>query len=218
MSEARPSMRHLERHQRHIEEYRANVTKSAAGRFGPAWWGLWDQHLTVAPDATLVDLGTGPATLLELLRQRYAHARLIGVELHPALLELARDTASRIGAEVVEADLGVPLPLPEGLADVVVSSMSFHELPHPPDLLVNAARLLRPGGRFVLLDIVKWPLATYLEGKELNPDTLDHFREHCLFTPDDLAWLVGWAGLRVDEVATRQGGRFCTVVATKPTA
>ena len=201
MSETRPSLAHLERHQRDLDEYRENVRRSAAGRFGPAWWGAWDQHLGALPEeATIVDLGTGPA------------------ELHPALVAMAREVAARVHAEVVEADLGLPLPLADGLADVVVSALSFHELPHPPELLVNAARLLKPGGRLVLLDIVKWPLEAYLDGKALTRDTLDHFREHCLFTPDDLAWLVGWEGLRVDGVLTRQGGRFAMVIATRPLA
>ena len=219
MSETRPSLAHLERHQRDLDEYRENVRRSVAGRFGPAWWGAWDQHLGALPEeATIVDLGTGPAVLLDLLRARCPSARLIRVELHPALVAMAREVAARVHAEVVEADLGLPLPLADGLADVVVSALSFHELPHPPELLVNAARLLKPGGRLVLLDIVKWPLEAYLDGKALTRDTLDHFREHCLFTPDDLAWLVGWAGLRVDEVLTRQGGRFAMVIATRPLA
>ena len=210
MSETRPSLAHLERHQRDLDEYRENVRRSAAGRFGPAWWGAWDQHLGALPEeATIVDLGTGPAVLLDLLRARCPSARLIGVELHPALVAMAatRSTTSEV-YDAAAAERTVALR----------RRTAFHELPHPPELLVNAARLLKPGGRLVLLDIVKWPLEAYLDGKALTRDTLDHFREHCLFTPDDLAWLVGWAGLRVDEVLTRQGGRFAMVIATRPLA
>ena len=150
--------------------------------------------------------------LLDLLRARCPSARLIGVELHPALVAMAREVAARVHAEVVEADLGLPLPLADGLADVVVSALSFHELPHPPELLVNAARLLKPGGRLVLLDIVKWPLEAYLDGKALTRDTLDHFREHCLFTMDDLLFLFRRVGLRVVEALLRREGRYALIV------
>jgi SAM-dependent methyltransferase len=215
MSTEQPSMAHLERHQRDLEEYRTNVAATAAARFGPGWWGLWEQHISLPDRATLVDLGVGTGALLAGARARYPLAQLIGVDLHPALLELARENAPMV--ELVQADLALPVPLPDGLADVVTSSLTLHELPYPPALITNAARLLKPGGHFVLHDIVKWPLSVYLQGRELEPDSLDHFREHCLFTPDDLAWLVSHAGLRVDEVVTRQQGRFATVFARKPT-
>jgi SAM-dependent methyltransferase len=213
-----PSMDHLARHQRDVEEYKANVQASAKGRFGVSWWGLWDQHVHLPESGgTVVDLGCGPGTFLLGLRERAPQTRLIGVELHPALLELAREAAREADFEVVVGDLGLPVALPEASADVVVSSLVLHELPYPPDLLTNASRLLRPGGRLVLFDIVKWPLATYLEGRTLDRDSLDHFREHCLFTPEDLATLVSLAGLRVEEVVTRNNGRFAWLTAVKPT-
>lgn len=209
------SLPHLERHQRDTTEYIANVRKTAARRFGPAWWGVWDQHLDVAEGATVVDLGTGPGTFLEILHGRRPDLSLVGVELHPELIALGQQTADRLGAELVAADLGEPVPLDDGVADVVVSSLVFHELPYPPALLDTAARLLPEGGRLVLFDIVKWPLATYLGDDPLDADRLDHFREHCLFTPDDLAFLVDRAGFDVDEVVLRSGGRFAMVVATR---
>lgn len=211
-----PSLPHLERHQREIGEYVARVRENADARFGPGWWGVWDQHVTLPPSGHVVDFGAGTGRLLELLRARYPKATLTGVELHPALLAIARDSATAIGATILNADLGLPVPLPDASADVVVSSMSFHELPYPPALLDNAARLLKPGGFFVMLDIVKCALEAYLDKKAPSPDTLDHFREHCLFAPEDLAFLVRTAGLAVKEVVLRSGGRFAMIVAEKP--
>jgi SAM-dependent methyltransferase len=210
------SLSYLERHQGDLEEYIHNVGRSAAGRYGPAFWGLWDQRVAPAEDAVIVDLGAGTGALLRQLRARLPQARLLGVELHPAMAAPLRALGQELGFEVVEADLGHPLPLPAGGADVVTSVLSFHELPYPPALLDRAVELLRPGGVLLLHDIVKWPLAEYLQHRPLNPDTLQHYREHCLFRPDDLRHLVERAGLQVVDVTLHEGGRFATLVARAP--
>ena len=51
MTEQQPSFAHLQRHQRDLQEYKTNVQASADARFGPAWWGIFDQHLSLADDA-----------------------------------------------------------------------------------------------------------------------------------------------------------------------
>lgn len=212
---SKPSYDHLVRHQRDLDDYKHNVHTSAEHRFGTAWWGPWDQFVDPATDATIVDLGVGSGTFLTRVRERMPDAKLIGFELHPEMAALARQHVEGMGIEVIEADLAVPVPLDAASVDVVASSLTFHELPHPPDLLINAARILKPGGKLVLFDIVKWPLSTYMQGKEVTQDTLDHFREHCLFTAEDLAWLVGQFGFSVDEVIGRGNGKFAQVFATR---
>ena len=218
-----PSFDYLERHQRDIEEYRSNVVASVESRYGPAWWGAWNQHVNLPEGGSIFDVGMGSGYLLGRLRGRFPQAKLTGVELHPKLLELGRPAAENCNANVVEADLGIPVPIDDASADVVVSALTLHELPYPPSLVANASRLLRPGGMLVLFDIVKWPLSAYLGTKGANPkpvtpDTIDHFREHCLFTADDLAFLVTDAGLSVLEVVGRSNGKFAMVFATKPKA
>lgn len=207
-----PSLPYLQRHQGELATYVANVTRSAEARFGPGFFGLWDQQVAPAPDATLVDLGVGTGLLLERLRERMPEARLIGVELHPEILDALAPLAARARIELVAADLGAPLPLPPGSADCVTSVLSFHELPYPPALLSAAALLLRPGGTLLLHDIVKWPLSTYFTERTLSPEELQHFREHCLFTPDDLAWLMGQAGFVDVRCTVHDNGRFATLV------
>jgi SAM-dependent methyltransferase len=92
----------------------------------------------------------------------------------------------------------------------------FHELPFPPALLDEIFRLLKPGGVMVLYDWVKRPLAEYLEGGSLDEDTLEHFREHCLFSAEDLEWMAERAGFHLRETVGRRGGRYVVVIAEKP--
>ena len=211
-----PSLDHIRRHHGDFDHFHQVMIDTSEGRFGPIWWGVWDQHVQPERSATVVDLGTGPGLLLPMLRQRIPDGRLIGVEIQPAMLVTARHKALEANAELVEADLADPVPLASGIADVVTAVMVFHELAHPPPLLDEAHRLLRPGGVLVLYDWVKRPLSRYLDdGQELTPDLLQHFREHCLFATEDLAFLTERAGFRIREVVGRRGGHFAILVAER---
>jgi len=211
-------MPHLAAHHGDFANFRDVMIETSTGRFGAIWWGVLGQHVlpNLPPDASVVDLGTGPGLLLPMLRERLPGATLTGVEIQPVMLETAREIAAGCDASIVEADLGGPLPLADESADLTLAVMSFHELPHPPVLLEHAARVTRPGGIFVIYDWVKRPLRDYLGDRELSEGMLQHFREHCLFAADDLEFLVERAGFEVLEVVGRRAGRYAIVVARKP--
>jgi SAM-dependent methyltransferase len=211
------SLNHLQAHHGDFANFRDVMITTSVGRFGPIWWGVWDQHVQAEGAVTVVDLGCGPGMLLPQLRQRLPDARLIGVEVQPVMLETASEVAAGCGAEIIVADLAAPVPLPDGCADVVAAVMSFHELEFPPPLIEEAFRLLKPGGMFVLYDWVKRPLSAYLGDKALDEGLLQHFREHCLFSADDLTFLVERAGMGVREVVGRRGGNYAIIVAEKAT-
>lgn len=209
------SLSHLEQHHGDFAAFRDAMIETSAGRFGPIWWGVWAQHITPMQPRSIVDLGTGPGLLLPQLRTHAPKARIIGVEIQPLMLEVARANAASADAELLEADLAQPLPLEDGIADVVTSVMVFHELAFPPPLLHEAARLLRPGGRLLLWDWVKRPLEAYLGDEPLTPGKLQHFREHCLFAAEDLLYLCRRAGLEPVELIGRRGGHYAMIVAEK---
>ena len=88
--------------------------------------------------------------------------RLTGVELSPAMLELARARAKELG---VEADLRVAdaqaLPFPDEAFDTVVMTLSLCTIPDDRKAFTEASRVLRPGGRLLLLEHVRsrvWPV------------------------------------------------------------
>ncbi|MCB9797079.1 MAG: class I SAM-dependent methyltransferase [Alphaproteobacteria bacterium] len=210
------SLDHLQAHHGDFARFRDAMIETSAGRFGPIWWGVWDQHVASIAPRSVLDLGTGPGLLLPMLRERLPEAALTAVEVQPEMLEVARGIAREVGATLLERDLASPLPLQDGSLDVVTCVMVFHELAFPPPLMAELARLLRPGGRVVLYDWVRRPLEAYLGDDALDEDKLQHFREHCLFTAEDLEFLLRREGLRVVERVGRRGGNYAIIVAEKP--
>ena len=58
-------------------------------------------------------------------------------------------------------------------------------------------------------------MADYVQDDELTPDVVEHFREHCLFSANDWAFMLERAGLTIREVIGRRGNRFGMIVAEK---
>jgi len=81
--------------------------------------------------------------------------RLIGIDFSPAMLELARRRATDLGRELVlsEADAQA-LPFPDASFDTVVCTLGLCGFPDERAAIVEMYRVLRPGGRLLLLDHV----------------------------------------------------------------
>lgn len=98
----------------------------------------------------LVDLGTGTGRMLELFAPAARHA--IGVDRSPEMLRLARaklDGQARV--ELRQGDV-TALPLDDASADCVIVHQVLHYLPAPDTAIAEAARLLAPGGRLLIVD------------------------------------------------------------------
>jgi ArsR family transcriptional regulator len=101
----------------------------------------------------VLDIGTGTGRLLELLAPRAAAAT--GVDASRAMLALARARLAREGlshAGVRLADM-YRLPFADGSFDLVLMQMVLHHADDPPAALAEAARVLRTGGRAVVIDL-----------------------------------------------------------------
>ncbi|MBM4341996.1 MAG: class I SAM-dependent methyltransferase [Deltaproteobacteria bacterium] len=212
------TLHHLAAHHGDFDQFAALMQQTASGRFNEVFWGVWRQYVAPALPETgrVVDLGCGPGGLFAPLRARHPDVALIGVEVQPAMLREARAVAVHVRAEILEADLNLPLPLADACADAVTLAHVLHELPWPVPLLREALRILRPGGACLVFDWVRQPLQSYVEGAELDENLLQHFREHCLYTPDDLAFLCQRAGFEVREIIGRRGGRFAMIALARP--
>lgn len=140
--------------------------------YDPAWLSrlpavVWESAAAVGnpfaigpvePGETVVDLGCGAGAdvcVASLLVG--SSGRVIGVDSTPAMSEKARANAALAGfgnVEIIESDIA-DFPSPDGCADVVLSNGAINLSSHKPCVLKKAFRVLRPGGRFYIADMVR---------------------------------------------------------------
>ncbi len=104
------------------------------------------------PFNLLVDLGTGTGRILELFADRYE--RGLGFDLNQAMLAYARSKLSKAHltrAQVRHGDI-YALALPDSEADAVIMHQVLHFLSQPAHAIREAARVLAPGGRLLIVD------------------------------------------------------------------
>jgi SAM-dependent methyltransferase len=154
-------------------------TYAGCGDGGVFGGGLYDEEVrSVAPTAaveaslgcgvptavadlhegeTVLDLGSGAgADVLISARRVGATGKAIGLDMTDEMLELARANAREAGVENVEFVKGYieELPLPDASVDVVISNCVINLSADKPRVLGETARILRPGGRFAVSDVI----------------------------------------------------------------
>jgi ArsR family transcriptional regulator len=159
--------------------------------------------LSARPIGRLVDVGTGTGRMLELFGPVAESA--LGVDRSPEMLRLARVKIAQAGlgsAELRQADM-YSLPIAGGTVDTVIIHQVLHYAQQPAAAVAEAARLLGPGGRLVIVDFAPH------EREELR-DRDAHAR---LGFADEA--VIGWmsaAGLNARVAEHLQGGELTVTV------
>jgi ubiquinone/menaquinone biosynthesis C-methylase UbiE/DNA-binding MarR family transcriptional regulator len=132
-----------------------------AGKFGRqyvpgrSWQGLAETFLLLAPPIVVADLGAGEGTVSQLLARRVRS--VIAVDNSEKMVAFGSELARKHGVDNLEYRKGdlEALPIEDGAVDVALFSQSLHHAQHPSRAIAEAHRILKPGGRIVVLDLLR---------------------------------------------------------------
>jgi ArsR family transcriptional regulator len=151
-----------------------------AGKFGKnyvpgrSWRGLAETLLTLLPPMVIADLGAGEGTFSQLLARR--SKKVIAIDNSEKMVEYGRELARKHGVKNLEYRKGdlEEVPIKDAAVDLAFFSQALHHAPHPERAVAEAWRILKPGGRIVVLDLLRH---TYEEARELYADLWLGFTE-----------------------------------------
>src|SRR6202162_2796448 len=151
-----------------------------AGKFGRnyvpgrSWQGLAETLLTLMPPMVIADLGAGEGTFSQLLARR--SKKVIAVDNSEKMVEYGAELARKHGVKNLEYRQGdiEDVPIRKASVDLAFFSQALHHAQHPDRAVREAWRILKPGGRIVVLDLLRH---TYEQARELYADLWLGFTE-----------------------------------------
>ncbi len=175
---------------------------------GRSWDAIGHFLLYLTPHIDIADLGAGEG-MISMLLARQAHY-VFCIDRSQKMVEVGSRIARENGIDNLEYKLGdiEKVPLPDECVDLSLLSQSLHHASHPQKAIAEAARILRPGGLLVILDLNEH---SFEKAREMYADQWLGFSENNLFS-----WLRGCGLTKIEtRVVSRENGEpnFETVLA-----
>lgn len=111
----------------------------------------------IDPGQVVLDLGCGAGTDLLIAAQMVGpEGRAVGIDMTTTMLDRARESAREMGLDNVELHEGLieSLPLPDASVDIVISNGVIDLVPDKDAVFAEIDRVLRPGGRLQVADVI----------------------------------------------------------------
>lgn len=205
------------------------ITEGFERRHDETFWQFWNTHMAAhhQPGDHIIDLGAGIGQFVNACAARYTDSSVVGLEYAPYMLEAQLPLEQN--AHILKDDLNAPnSALPVGCASMVMANMVVHELTQPIKMFVAAHQWLKSGGRMCVIDVVRQPLAHYLERRypetqlseerttrEDLEDAFEHFLEHNRYHPQDLEYMLTACGFSVVYSDLQRNGTQARIVVEK---
>jgi len=145
----------LEKRRTTAREYFNRVAGRLGKSFCPGrtWTEIGPLLAQLVPRVVVADLGAGEGWLSQLLARRAE--KVIAVDNSPKMVAFGRNEAKKKGIPNLEYRLGdlADPPIPARSVDLVILSQALHHAANPQQAVTAAARLLRKGGRLIVLDL-----------------------------------------------------------------
>lgn len=183
---------------RKVQETYFNTVAGRLGKNycpGRSWEAVGHFLLHLVPEIRVADLGAGEALIGHMLARRAA--RVVCIDSSPRMIEVGRELAKKNGFTNLTYKKGdiEDVPLEDESFDLALLSQALHHAEKPQVALAEAFRILKPGGRVVVLDLLSHD---FEKARELYADRWLGFSENDLF---NMLQNVGFKSIEVNAVA-----------------
>ena len=201
----------IEGRRRASEQYFDEVAGRLGKNYVPgrSWDAIGHFLLRLVPEIEIADLGAGEGMISQLLAERAK--KVYCIDRSKSMVRLGLELSKKNGLSNLVYKLGdlEKVPLKDGSVDLALMSQSLHHAEHPETALEEAARILKPGGQLIIIDLKQHQ---FEKARELYSDRWLGFAENELYK---LIKEAGFSKVKVDTVAKENKEPFFeTLLAT----
>jgi len=180
MAEDRETLERVLLKRRRVAEQYFNLIAGRLGKNycpGRSWEAIGHLALRLAPPIVVADLGAGEGLISQLLAHRAKQVWCI--DNSPRMVEVGTELARKNGLANLAYKLGdiEQVPLADRSVDLAILSQALHHAQHPQTAVNEALRILRPGGRLLVLDLKEHG---FEKARDLYADVWLGFKESVL--------------------------------------